>query len=119
MGGRALLAPDLGARCDGEGLASRAGWSCGAGPCVAMSSCVEHHEPMSHRLQVLVPPALDARIRKAAQRSRLSKGEWVRRAIEAALEGRTGADPLSRLAALGGPTANIEQMIAESAREDA
>lgn len=49
---------------------------------------------------------------------RLSKGEWVRRAIEHVL--RHGAshpagsmDPLTRLAALNGPTADIEQMIDE------
>jgi hypothetical protein len=73
---------------------------------------------MSHRLQVLIPEALDARIRKEAQRLRVSKGEWVRRAIEHALRVQTqrpagGMDPLTRLAALNGPTADIEQMIDE------
>jgi hypothetical protein len=69
---------------------------------------------MSHRLQVLVPASLDARIRKAAQRTRLSKGEWVRRAIERALRAdRAPADPLDELASLGAPTADIEQMLAE------
>lgn len=73
---------------------------------------------MSHRLQVLVPATLDARIRKAAQRTRLSKGAWVRRAIESALAGHeTGGDALSRLAALGAPTADIDQMLAELDRE--
>jgi hypothetical protein len=33
---------------------------------------------MSHRLQVLIPPELDAKLAKAAQRGRVSKGEWVR-----------------------------------------
>ena len=69
---------------------------------------------MSHRLQVLIPAALDARIRKAAQRTRLSKGAWVRRALERALaEDRHGTDPLDALARLGAPTADIEQMLAE------
>lgn len=69
---------------------------------------------MSHRLQVLIPEALDARIRKSAQRQRVSKGEWVRQAIERALaDGARGADPLERLAALGAPTGDIEQMLAE------
>jgi len=69
---------------------------------------------MSNRLQVLVPPGLDARIRKAAQRGGLSKGEWVRRALERELSGeRVAPDPLERLAALGGPTGDIEQMLAE------
>jgi hypothetical protein len=71
---------------------------------------------MSHRLQVLIPGELDARIRKAAQRLRLSKGEWVRRAIEEALgRSRAGAartdNPLSRLEALNAPTGDIEQML--------
>jgi hypothetical protein len=70
---------------------------------------------MSHRLQVLVPEGLDSRIRKAAARSRLSKGEWVRRAIERALESPADAagDPLARLAGLNGPTGDIDQMLAE------
>jgi hypothetical protein len=69
---------------------------------------------MSHRLQILVPPALDARIRKAASRARVSKGEWVRRAIERALsEGAAPENPLRRLASLGGPTGDIDQMLSE------
>jgi len=69
---------------------------------------------MSKRLQILVPEGLDARIRKAAQRNRVSKGEWVRQAIERALAERSPiADPLARLASLGGPTADIDQMLAE------
>jgi len=67
------------------------------------------------RLQVLIPPGLEARIRKAAQRQGVSKGEWVRRALEAVLAGgvREEADPLARLSSLGGPTADIDQMLAE------
>jgi hypothetical protein len=69
---------------------------------------------MSVRLQVLVPEGLDARVRKASQRSRLSKGAWVRQAIERALaDDRPASDPLAKLAALGGPTADIDQMLAE------
>lgn len=73
---------------------------------------------MSHRLQVLIPEELDARIRKAAQRLRISKGEWVRRAIEAALRARAAEqgldrDPLARLASLDAPTADIDQMLDE------
>ncbi len=69
---------------------------------------------MSHRLQVLVPESLDARLAKAAQRQRLSKGEWVRQAIERALAlGPREVDPLDRLAALGAPTADVDQMLAE------
>ena len=69
---------------------------------------------MSHRLQVLIPESLDARLTQAAQRRRLSKGAWVRQALERALtEGPREADPLDRLAALGAPTADVEQMLAE------
>jgi len=72
---------------------------------------------MSHRLQVLIPEELDARIRKAARRLRVSKGEWVRRAVEAALQSASGhsdgVDPLSRLGSLEAPTADIDQMLSE------
>jgi hypothetical protein len=69
---------------------------------------------MSIRLQILVPEGLDARVRKASQRGRLSKGAWVRQAIERALaDERTTPDPLAKLAALGGPTGDIVQMLAE------
>lgn len=69
---------------------------------------------MSYRLQVLIPEGLDARVRKAAQRGKLTKGEWVRRAIEKALSGPvTAPDPLERLSRVGAPTADIEQMLAE------
>lgn len=68
------------------------------------------------RLQILVSPALDARIREAAQRSRMSKGEWARQAIERQLEAplETG-NPVSKLAGLGAPTGDVEQMLAEIA----
>ena len=59
---------------------------------------------------MLIPEGLDARIRKAAQRSRLSKGAWVRGAIERAIaEDRQPADPLAKLASLGAPTGDIDQ----------
>lgn len=72
---------------------------------------------MSHRLQVLIPPELDAQLRKAAQRNRMSKGEWVRRALQESLRksGRGSAvpDALARLGSLDAPTANIKQMLSE------
>jgi hypothetical protein len=67
---------------------------------------------MSHRLQVLIPPELDARLRKAAQRSGVSKGQWVRAAVEKALASGE-VDPVERLATLGAPTGDIEDMLAE------
>lgn len=71
---------------------------------------------MSHRLQILVPESLDRRVESAAQRSRMSKGAWVRQAIEAALQEQRRTepgDPLVRLAGLGAPTADIDKMLAE------
>jgi predicted transcriptional regulator len=69
---------------------------------------------MSIRLQVIVPDELERRISKSAQRSRLSKSAFVRRAIERALaEERSAGDPLDLLARLEAPTADIEQMLAE------
>jgi metal-responsive CopG/Arc/MetJ family transcriptional regulator len=62
---------------------------------------------MSRRLQVLIPKELDMQLRKAAQRSRISKSEWVRRAL------RQSVDPVARLASLNAPTADIEQMLSE------
>ena len=67
---------------------------------------------MSHRLQVLIPESLDSRIRKAAQRLHVSKGEWVRQAIRDALR-EDDSDPLDRLAALDGPTGDLDQLLRE------
>lgn len=68
---------------------------------------------MSHRLQVLISPELDAQLGKAAQRSRVSKGEWVRRVLEESVRRSRKADPLARLGSLSAPTADIEQMLSE------
>ena len=62
---------------------------------------------MSHRLQVLIPDELDMQLRNAARRNRVSKGEWVRRAL------RQSVDPVARLASLNAPTADIKQMLSE------
>jgi hypothetical protein len=62
---------------------------------------------MSHRLQVLIPEDLDMQLRKAAQRNRVSKAEWVRRAL------RQSVDAVARLAYLNAPTADIEQVLSE------
>jgi hypothetical protein len=74
---------------------------------------------MSSRLQILVSPELEARLTKAAQRGRLSKGAWVRKAIEMSLASETsapGKDSLARLAALGAPTADIDGMLEDIER---
>ncbi len=71
---------------------------------------------MSYRLQVLIPIELDAQLQKAAKRTRISKGEWVRRALEDALrpnKARSGSTVVAQLAALNAPTASIQQMLIE------
>ena len=65
-------------------------------------------------MQVLIPMSLELRVRKAALRSRVSRGEWVRRAIERALSDPSDrSDPVKELAALSGPTGDIDQLLAE------
>lgn len=69
---------------------------------------------MSHRLQVLIPEELDLALSQAAARDRVSKGEFVRSAIESALAARIAdEDPVTRLAGLNAPTGDIEQMLQE------
>lgn len=69
---------------------------------------------MSTRLQVLVPEALQRRIRQAAERRRLSAGALVREAVEHYLADDHGADdPLDRLSRLEAPTGDVDQMLAE------
>ncbi len=71
---------------------------------------------MGHRLQVLIPPDLHIQIDKAAQRSGVSKGEWVRRALEESLlRGGSGSptNPVDRLAALACPVGAIDEILAE------
>lgn len=71
---------------------------------------------MSHRLQVLIQQRLASRLEKAAQRARVTRSEWVRRAIERALaEEQRTSDPLGALASLEAPTANIEDMLTPTA----
>jgi hypothetical protein len=63
---------------------------------------------------VLIPTGLQRRVRKAAQRSRLSTGAWVRQAIERHLaDDKPAGDPLDRLRDLGAPTGDLVQMLAE------
>jgi hypothetical protein len=62
----------------------------------------------------LIPDGLQRRVQKAAQRSRLSTGAWVRQAIERQLaDDRPAGDPLDRLRSLGAPTGDIDQILAE------
>jgi len=70
------------------------------------------------RLQILIPPDLDAELRKSAQRQGISTGEFVRRAIRNSLPQSKSKDqdPIARLASLGAPTGDIEQMLGEIER---
>ena len=68
------------------------------------------------RLQVLISARMDGRLRKAAERTRVSRGAWVRQAIEERLERESPelpGDPLAALRELNGPTADICAMISE------
>ena len=71
---------------------------------------------MSSRLQIPIPEELEARLQKAADSARVSKGEWIRRAIEERLERQAAAipgDPLAALKGLEAPTADIDDVLAE------
>ncbi|WP_419949770.1 hypothetical protein [Candidatus Palauibacter sp.] len=70
----------------------------------------------NHRLQVLVSEVLYHRLREAAGRSHVAVAAWVREAIEERLDREGFVSPEEALAALRkleGPTADIDDMIAE------
>ncbi len=70
----------------------------------------------SKRMQLLIPEAMETRLRRAAEGDRVSRGAWVRRAIEERLEREAGPvpeDPLAELRTLNGPTSDICAMISE------
>lgn len=70
----------------------------------------------SKRMQLLIPEAMETRLRRAAERDRVSRGAWVRQAIEERLErvvGPVAEDPLAELRRLNGPTSDIGAMIGE------
>ena len=70
----------------------------------------------SKRMQLLIPEAMETRLRRAAERDRVPRGAWVRQAIEERLErvvGPTPEDPLAELRKLNGPTSDICTMIDE------
>jgi hypothetical protein len=72
---------------------------------------------MSTRLQVIVPDALDRRIRRSAHRRRLTSSAFVREAIERALaEEEAAGDPLEQLASLETPTSDLERMLGDIER---
>jgi hypothetical protein len=73
-------------------------------------------------LQVLLPEAEMAEIRKLAKREQLAVGEWVRRALRQVRESRPRQEPQAKLKAVrraagySFPTADIGQMIEEIER---
>lgn len=70
----------------------------------------------SKRIQLLIPEAMEIQLRRAAERDRVSRGAWVRQAIEERLErvvGPVPEDPLAELRRLNGPTSDIGAMIGE------
>ncbi len=70
----------------------------------------------SKRMQLLIPEAMETRLRRAAERDRVPWGAWVRQAIEERLERVVGPvpdDPLAELRRLNGPTSDIGAMIGE------
>jgi len=69
-------------------------------------------------LEVSVSASLHHRLREAAGQSHVAMEVWVRRAIEERLGREAGSAPVDALAALRrveGPTADIDDMIAEIA----
>ena len=74
---------------------------------------------MSKRLQVLLPDAEMAEIRRLARRDHLPVGEWVRRALREARARQPVHDPHAKLKAVrhavrySFPTADIDQMLRE------
>jgi hypothetical protein len=75
---------------------------------------------MSHRLQVLIPPDLNTELRKSSARMGISTGEYVRRALRMAMHSpgssKASDNPVAKLASLGAPTGDIDQMLDEIER---
>lgn len=70
----------------------------------------------SKRMQLLIPEAMDNRLRWAADRDGVPREAWVRQAIEERLEREVASvpeDPLAELSGLNGPTSDICTMISE------
>jgi hypothetical protein len=74
------------------------------------------------RLQVLLPEDELSAIQRLAKDERLTVGEWVRRALRAAREGRPSIGPEAKLKAIRSatsysfPAPDIDQMLSEIER---
>ena len=67
-------------------------------------------------MQLLIPQAMETRLRRTADRDRVPRDAWVRQAVEERLEREVGPvheDPLGDLRRLNGPTSDICTMIGE------
>lgn len=79
-------------------------------------------QPVSKRLQVLLPDREMSDIQRLARRESLTVGEWVRRVLREARATRSVIEPESKLKAVrraaqySFPTADIEQMLSEIER---
>lgn len=77
---------------------------------------------MTKRLQVLFDDDELHEIQRLARRQRVTTAEWVRRSLRAAREAEGGSSTADKLAAIrratahSYPTADIEQMLAETAQ---
>lgn len=77
---------------------------------------------MTQRLQVLLDDAEFAEIRRIARRHRMTVAEWVRQALRVAKSDEPAVEPRRKLmvvreATAGSyPTADIDQMLAETER---
>ncbi|HXC31167.1 MAG TPA: CopG family transcriptional regulator [Verrucomicrobiae bacterium] len=74
---------------------------------------------MSKRLQVILNDQVHREIQKAARSRGITVAAWVRQALEKARQNQPTGDVATKLAAiraaarLDGPTADIDQMLAE------
>jgi plasmid stability protein len=66
---------------------------------------------MAEPLHIPVDDELNARIRRAARRRHASTEEWARSAIGRALAEEQRLDPVTRLASLNAPTADLDTML--------
>jgi len=77
---------------------------------------------MSQRLQVLLDEEEFAEVRRVARRHKVTVAEWVRQALRQARRDEPATDPRRKLTAVreavrgAYPTADIEQMLAETER---
>lgn len=69
---------------------------------------------MSIRLQVLIPPELNAKIRKSAGRRRQSLGAFVRQALEREVKEGTRTGIVAELSSYRLPVKDVDEMIRES-----